>query len=657
MGFPELLYCYSFTSDKLWHKPQILLHYQTTEFKMESRHKERIQKNFTKLVEQISPGIEEVCSSLLHEHNIINKRMWEDIIEENKGASKRSRKLLQLLLSRGPNAFQKLYESVISEELYDAADTLMPENMPHWKSDTADDLTYLADVIKNPNDQLFVQHLWLNNTSSIDSHINNCTDTMVSHNPLSKQNGELDVLDRLQIKDIKDLLNKDFERSAKKYDTGSFSSPTEVKELETDPSQTEVKELETDPSQTEVKELETDPSQTQVKELETGPSQTQVKELETDPSQTKVKELETDPSQTQVKELETGPFSSQMISKNTLSTSTLNPAELSEQNQIHRKENVTYLKSPVPTVDLTPVQLLDNTSENLLTELHVLPKPPQVDVMDWITKKNRSIKLVDMNSEMAQKFKQLMCNPDGSIYIMKNKIRGNAVIIDNIHFDHKTPRAGSKKDTESLKNVFSTLSFNTRIHTDLTGRAMLQVLEDECQMIEEKHECFILAILSHGTNGFIYGTDGDKTLENAISVERIRDIVCKVKNLINKPKLFFIQACRGDIKDPGLEEADNGKVPTHADCVFAMSTTSAMASWRDPKHGTWFIQAVAKIFSEHAHNCDINKLMTHVNNLVSQRETKTSERVKQVSEFSNTLRKTLYFFPGLNEENIATMVS
>ncbi|KAH9499438.1 Caspase-2 [Bulinus truncatus] len=628
--------------------------------------------------------------------------MWEDIIEENKGASKRSRKLLQILLSRGPNAFQKLYESVISEELFDAADTLMPENMPHWKSDTPDDVTYLADFIKNPND------------------------TMVLHNPLSKQNGELDVLDRLQIKDIKDLLNKDFERGAKKYDTGSFSSQTQVKELETGPSQTQVKELETGPSQTQVKELETGPSQTQVKELETGPSQTQVKELETGPSQTQVKELETGPSQTQVKELETGPsqaqvkeletgpsqtqvkeletgpsqaqvkeletgpsqtqvkeletgpsqtqvkeletgpsqtqvkeletgpFSSQMISKNTLSTSTQNPAELSEQNQIHRKENVTHLKSPVPTVDLTPAQPLVNTSENLLTELHVLPKSPQVEE-DWITKKNRSIKLVDMNSEMAQKFKQLMCNPDGSIYVMKNKLRGNAVIIDNIHFDHKTPREGSEKDTESLENLFSTLSFNARIHTDLTSRAMLQVLEDECQMIEEKHECFILAILSHGTNGFIYGTDGDKALENAISVERIRDIVCKVKNLINKPKLFFIQACRGDVKDPGLEEADNGKVPTHADCVFSMSTTSAMASWRDRNHGTWFIQAVAKIFSEHAHNCDINKLMTHVNNLVSQRE--TSERVKQVSEFSNTLRKTLYFFPGLNEENIATMVS
>ncbi|KAK6965285.1 Caspase-7 [Biomphalaria glabrata] len=62
--------------------------------------------------------------------------MCEDILEENKAPSKRAQKLLQTIVTRGPNAFQKLYESVLEAELYDAADTLMPENKPHWPDDS-----------------------------------------------------------------------------------------------------------------------------------------------------------------------------------------------------------------------------------------------------------------------------------------------------------------------------------------------------------------------------------------------------------------------------------------------------------------------------------------------------------------------------------------
>ena len=60
----------------------------------------------------------------------------------------------------------------------------------------------------------------------------------------------------------------------------------------------------------------------------------------------------------------------------------------------------------------------------------------------------------------------------------------------------------------------------------------------------------VICILSHGENGYIICTDGQK-----ISVE---DILYKFNNsqaapLKGKPKYFLFQACRGLKVDPGVE--------------------------------------------------------------------------------------------------------
>ena len=61
---------------------------------------------------------------------------------------------------------------------------------------------------------------------------------------------------------------------------------------------------------------------------------------------------------------------------------------------------------------------------------------------------------------------------------------------------------------------------------------------------EVDHECnsAVVVLMSHGNTGYIYGIDDEKV--------KIKDIqeefdVKKCPNLKGKPKLFFIQACRG----------------------------------------------------------------------------------------------------------------
>lgn len=62
---------------------------------------------------------------------------------------------------------------------------------------------------------------------------------------------------------------------------------------------------------------------------------------------------------------------------------------------------------------------------------------------------------------------------------------------------------------------------------------------------EESHSdsnCCILVLLSHGEEGYIFGTDGLK-----IPMSGIFGMFdnANAPGLVGKPKIFFVQACRG----------------------------------------------------------------------------------------------------------------
>ena len=73
---------------------------------------------------------------------------------------------------------------------------------------------------------------------------------------------------------------------------------------------------------------------------------------------------------------------------------------------------------------------------------------------------------------------------------------------------------------------------------------MKEILQQEKE--QESHkvaDAFILFIMSHGSQGMVYGTDGEP-----LSIDD--DIIsvfdsCNCPALKNKPKIIFIQACQG----------------------------------------------------------------------------------------------------------------
>lgn len=107
---------------------------------------------------------------------------------------------------------------------------------------------------------------------------------------------------------------------------------------------------------------------------------------------------------------------------------------------------------------------------------------------------------------------------------MEKKPRGKCMIINNEHFldEHgkeltSVRRFGTDMDASRLKNLFEKLHFQVEMHVDQTEREMRHKIvsfANDCDSNAFDYDAICLILLSHGTDGYIYGTD----FENRINV-------------------------------------------------------------------------------------------------------------------------------------------
>ncbi|XP_051506366.1 caspase-3-like isoform X2 [Myxocyprinus asiaticus] len=166
---------------------------------------------------------------------------------------------------------------------------------------------------------------------------------------------------------------------------------------------------------------------------------------------------------------------------------------------------------------------------------------------------------------------------DSYQYDMKFPSLGQCVIINNKNFHRRTGlgvRNGTDVDAKNVMEVFSKLGFKIRFNNDQTVSQMRDLLTKVSQEDHSHSAMFVCVLLSHGEDSKIYGTDGHIDLKELIEVFRGD----RCSTLVGKPKLFFIQACRGSDLDAGIE-SDSGsdsertqRIPVQADFLYAYST-------------------------------------------------------------------------------------
>eukprot|EP00918_Siedleckia_nematoides_P029633 GHVU01063859.1.p1 GENE.GHVU01063859.1~~GHVU01063859.1.p1 ORF type:complete len:283 (+),score=41.73 GHVU01063859.1:123-971(+) len=239
-------------------------------------------------------------------------------------------------------------------------------------------------------------------------------------------------------------------------------------------------------------------------------------------------------------------------------------------------------------------------------------------------------------------------------YNMNHPQRGMAIIINNKTFDKRTgmnERSGTDIDAAALYQRFKAWGLEVQVHHNQSCTEMLRIFTRAAQADHRDSDCFVAAMMSHGDEGIIYGTD---------SIIQIDTLVAPFKgdrchSLAGKPKLFFIQACRGTKLDHGVEVADSvdsdiHRIPAEADFLMAYSVVPGYFSWRNSVKGSWFVQALNRVIEEYGNTKEILWMMTRVNYEVSfEFESNASKEFmnhkKQVPCIVSMLTKELYFPP------------
>ena len=265
-------------------------------------------------------------------------------------------------------------------------------------------------------------------------------------------------------------------------------------------------------------------------------------------------------------------------------------------------------------------------------------------------------------------------NDDEDVYVMKSKPHGLCLIINNVKFSAGlNSRSGSDIDAQNLQTLFVALQYRVQVVNNLSSQRLKDTLFKFAR--KEEHQMYdsvVVCILSHGLEGKIYGTDGI-----LVPVSELISMFngYQARHLVGKPKLFFIQACRGGDYDHGVSDlnvtdgaeteettgqvldkiywdhydepdsfVDQSSLPSEADFLIAYSTVPGYVSWRHSRKGSWFIQALVDVFKTQARHEDLVSMLIKVNGKVA-RDFESNNKKKQIPAPVIMLTKKLYFFP------------
>ncbi|XP_068570326.1 caspase-3-like [Cebidichthys violaceus] len=208
-------------------------------------------------------------------------------------------------------------------------------------------------------------------------------------------------------------------------------------------------------------------------------------------------------------------------------------------------------------------------------------------------------------------------------YKMDYPCMGTCLIINNKNFHSSTnmsARNGTDVDAADAMKTFSKLGYKVNVANDQTTKEMTQLLYKVSKEDHSNSASFACVLLSHGDEGVIYGTDGFEKLEDL--TKNFKGDRCR--SLVGKPKLFFIQACRGSDLDGGsLVETDSvdaqtsERIPVEADFLYAYSTAPGYYSWRNTQNGSWFMQSLCEMLLHFRGELELMQIMTRVNRKVA----------------------------------------
>ncbi|CBY08387.1 unnamed protein product [Oikopleura dioica] len=180
-------------------------------------------------------------------------------------------------------------------------------------------------------------------------------------------------------------------------------------------------------------------------------------------------------------------------------------------------------------------------------------------------------------------------------------------------------RDGAVHDAARLTKSMTRLGFEVRIYRNQPKQNVGDLLEKLGKLDMTHIDVFGMAISSHGSsNNIIYLSDAPTDLNFFV------DPIKSNKTLAQKPKLFFVNACRGGKFGKTVELVAQSTVqprmwPYDADCLIHFSSIEKTFSLRNTKTGSYFIVALCDVLDslKAGENRDIHEILATVNRKVA----------------------------------------
>ncbi|XP_027138770.1 caspase-6 isoform X2 [Larimichthys crocea] len=250
-------------------------------------------------------------------------------------------------------------------------------------------------------------------------------------------------------------------------------------------------------------------------------------------------------------------------------------------------------------------------------------------------------------------------------YKMDNKRRGLALIFNQEQFWRLRlkDRYGTNADRDNLEKRLSELNFEVKSYDNYKQVEVLDKISEAAESDHSDADCFLLVFLSHGENDHVYTYDGKICIQDITALFKGD----KCKSLVGKPKIFILQACRGDKHDNPVTACDDvdselktnevvvdasavHTLPAGADFIMCYSVAEGYYSHRETINGSWYVQDLCELIRKHGNSLEFAELLTLVNRKVSMRSVgncndRNAIGKKQVPCFASMLTKKLYFRP------------
>ncbi|XP_072507567.1 caspase-14-like [Notamacropus eugenii] len=325
---------------------------------------------------------------------------------------------------------------------------------------------------------------------------------------------------------------------------------------------------------------------------------------------------------------------------------------LDDMNPSELKEFRFYLRNSgeEPRITMQDLDSASTTSElaDLLLKRYVVAGTPRVLVRVFQRmRRNDLVQEWEMASRMNLKRPYENDGPELECYNMDQTRKAFVMCV-------KIGRPGAEQDIKRIRNWLEECKFEYTSCIDPDEKELMEKLtefRDGINGTKGDVSCCLVTLMAHGGKGFIKTKLNERVILSHI-FEMFNNENCPA--LQEKPKIFVIQACRGEQKDGGVVQADDEamelddsekkRLPTFSDYYIIYPTQEDHVALRHPENGSVMIQEISEVFRQHGKKLHIVDFFTQVNNRVVHTDFYLNKNpIKVVLVMESTLTKAVYF--------------